>query len=124
MTDSLAHSINHRSIEVIDSMFHNIDFRFDSLKINIERPSQFAETPEIISLTATKGRIIDRRRAFRDSVDAFNQLDSVAYHLSADNTSTQHSATTSVYNPPDGSAIAVVVLIIAGILLFNLHKKF
>lgn len=122
-TDSLAHSEHHRSISVIDSVVRNIDFSFDTLKINIERPVEYAEAPEIIRLTATRGRVIDRRRAHRDSVEAFNRRDTVAYHQSAAESSTEHSATTRLYNPPDGTAVLVIALVIAGILFFVFYRK-
>ena len=122
-TDSLAHSEHHRSIVVIDSVVRNIDFSFDTLKINIERPVQFAEAPEIVRLTAVRGRVIDRRSAQRDSVEDFNRLDTVAYHQSAAETSTEHSATTRLYNPPDGTAVLIIALVIAGILFYVLYRK-
>lgn len=122
-TDSLAHSEHHRSIAVIDSVVRNIDFSFDTLKINIERPVEYAEAPEIIRLTATRGRVIDRRRAHRDSVEAFNRRDTVAYHQSAAESSTEHSATTRLYNPPNGTAVLVIALVIAGILFFVFYRK-
>ncbi len=122
-TDSLAHSEHHRSIAVIDSVVRNIDFSFDTLKINIERPVEYAEAPEIIRLTATKGRVIDRRSAYRDSVEAFNRLDTVAYHQSAAESSTEHSATTRLYNPPDGIAVLAIALVIAGILFYVFYRK-
>ena len=122
-TDSLAHSEHHRTIAVIDSVVRNIDFSFDTLKINIERPVQYAEAPEIIRLTATKGRVIDRRSSQRDSVEAFNRLDTVAYHQSAAESSTEHSATTRLYNPPDGTAVLVIALVIAGILFYVFYRK-
>ena len=121
--DSLAHSEHHRTIAVIDSVVRNIDFSFDTLKINIERPVQYAEAPEIIRLTATKGRVIDRRSAHRDSVEAFNRLDTVAYHQSAAESSTEHSATTRLYNPPDGTAVLIIALVIAGILFYVFYRK-
>ena len=46
--DSVARSEHHRTIAVIDSAIRNIDFSFDTLKINIERPVEYAEAPEII----------------------------------------------------------------------------
>lgn len=122
-TDSLAHSEHHRTMAVIDSIVRNIDFSFDTLKINIERPVQYAETPEIIRLTATRGRVIDRRSAHRDSVEAFNRLDTVAYHQSAAESSTEHSATTRLYNPPDSTAVLVIALVIAGILFYVFYRK-
>ena len=78
--DSVARSEHHRTIAVIDSIVRNIDFSFDTLKINIERPVEYAEAPQIIRLTAIRGRVIDKRRVHRDSVEAYNQLDTVAYH--------------------------------------------
>lgn len=122
-TDSLAHSEHHRSIVVIDSVVRNIDFSFDTLKINIERPVQFAEAPEIVRLTAVRGRVIDRRSAHRDSVEAFNRLDTVAYRQSAAESSTEHSATTRLYNPPDGTSVLVIALVIAGILFYVFYRK-
>ena len=122
--DSVARSEHHRTIAVIDSIVRNIDFSFDTLKINIERPSVIAEQPpEIIRVTATKGRVIDRRRVYRDSVETFNQLDTVAYKKSAAEASTEHTATTRLYNPPDGTAVAVVALIIAGVLIYLFLRK-
>ena len=122
-TDSLAHSEHHRTIAVIDSMVRNIDFSFDTLKINIERPVQYAEAPEIIRLTATKGRVIDRRSAHRDSVEAFNRLDTVAYRQSAAESSTEHSATTRLYNPPDGTATVIITILVIGGLIYVFYRK-
>ena len=125
--DSVARSEHHRSIAVIDSVIRNIDFSFDTLKINIERPYSLGDSvacqPEIIRIKAVKGRVIDRRRVHRDSVEAFNRLDTVAYHQSTDETSTEHSATTRLYNPPDGTAVLIIALIIAGVLFFVFYRK-
>ena len=122
-TDSLAHSEHHRTIAVIDSAIRYSDFSFDTLKINIERPVEYAEAPEIIRLTATRGRVIDRRRVHRDSVEAFNRLDTVAYHQSAAEASTEHTATTRLYNPPDGTMVLVIALVIAGVLFYVFYRK-
>ena len=122
-TDSLAHSEHHRTIAVIDSAMRHIDFSFDTLKINIERPVEYAEAPEIIRLTAVRGRVIDQRRAHRDSVEAFNRLDTVAYHQSAAEASTEHSATTRLYNPPDGTLTSVLAILIAGVLIYLFYRK-
>lgn len=121
--DSVARSEHHRTIAVIDSAIRNIDFSFDTLKINIERPVEYAEAPEVIRLTATRGRVIDRRRVNRDSVEAFNRLDTVAYHQSAAEASTEHTATTRLYNPPDGTAVLIIALFIAGVLFFVCYRK-
>lgn len=125
--DSVARSEHHRTIAIIDSVIRNIDFSFDTLKINIERPYSIGDTvacqPEIIRIKAVKGRVIDRRRVHKDSVEAFNRLDTVAYHQSAAETSTEHTATTRLYNPPDGTAVMIIALIIAGILFFVCYRK-
>ena len=122
-SDSIARSEHHRTIAVIDSAIRNIDFSFDTLKINIERPVEYAEAPEIIRLTPTRGRVIDRRRAHSDSVEAFNRLDTVAYHQSAAEASTEHTATTRLYNPPDGTMVLVIALVIAGVLFYVCYRK-
>lgn len=122
-TDSLAHSEHHRTIAVIDSAMRHIDFSFDTLKINIERPVKYAEAPEIIRVTATKGRVIDKRRVHRDSVEAYNQLDTVAYHQSAAEASTEHTATTRLYNPPDGTAVAIITILVIGCLIYVFYRK-
>lgn len=121
--DSVARSEHHRTIAVIDSAIRNIDFSFDTLKINIERPVQYAETPEVIRLTATKGRVIDRRSVHRDSVEAFNRLDTVAYHQSAAETSTEHTDTTRLYNPPDGTAAVIITILVIGCLIYVFYRK-
>lgn len=125
--DSIARSEHHRTIAVIDSAIRNIDFSFDTLKINIERPYSIGDTvaclPEIIRIKAVKGRVIDRRRVHRDSVEAFNRLDTVAYRQSAAETSTEHTATTRLYNPPDGTAVLIIALVIASILFYVFYRK-
>lgn len=121
--DSVARSEHHRTIAVIDSAIRNIDFSFDTLKINIERPVQYAEAPEVIRLTATKGRVIDRRSVHRDSVEDFNRLDTVAYHQSAAETSTEHTATTRPYNPPDGTAAVIITILVIGCLIYVFYRK-
>ena len=121
--DSVVQSEHHRTIAVIDSAIRNIDFSFDTLKINIERPVQYAEAPEVIRLTATKGRVIDRRSVHRDSVEVFNRLDTVAYHQSAAETSTEHTATTRLYNPPDGTAAVIITILVIGCLIYVFYRK-
>lgn len=125
--DSIARSEHHRTIAVIDSAIRNIDFSFDTLKINIERPYSIGDTvacqPEIIRIKAVRGRVIDRRRVHRDSVEAFNRLDTVAYHQSAAETSTEHTATTRLYNPPDGTATVIITILVIGGLIYVFYRK-
>ena len=125
--DSVARSEHHRTIAVIDFAIRNIDFSFDTLKINIERPYSIGDTvacqSEIIRIKAVKGRVIDRRRVLRDSVEAFNRLDTVAYRQSAAETSTEHTATTRLYNPPDGTASVIITILVIGCLIYVFYRK-
>lgn len=121
--DSVARSEHHRTIAVIDSAIRSTSFDFDTLEVCVERPSAYAEKPEVIRLKAVKGRVINQRRVHKDSVEAFNRLDTVAYRQSAAETSTEHTATTRLYNPPDGTAVMIIALIIAGILFFVCYRK-
>lgn len=125
--DSVARSEHHRTIAVIDSAIRNIDFSFDTLKINIERPYSIGDTvacqSEIIRIKAVKGRVIDRRRVNKDSVEAFNRLDTVAYRQSAAETSTEHTATTRLYNPPDGTAAVIITILVIGCLIYVFYRK-
>ncbi len=139
--DSIARSAHHRTIVCIDSAVHCLNFDFDTLNVEIQRPSSsVCDKPEfwckrvqngsslpvmpsaaqnapceIIRLKAVRGRVIDQRRVHRDSLEVCNRLDTVAYHQSAAETSTEHSATTRLYNPPDGTLlIGLAIVIIAG----------
>ena len=81
--DSIARSEHHRTIAVIDSAIRSTSFDFDTLEVSVERPTAYAEKPEVIRLKAVRGRVINQRRVHRDSVEAFNRLDTVAYRQSA-----------------------------------------
>lgn len=121
--DSVARSEHHRTIAVIDSAIRSTSFDFDTLEVCVERPSAYAEKPEVIRLKAVKGRVIDRRRVHRDSVEAFNRLDTVAYRQSAAESSTEHTATTRLYNPPDGTATVIITILVIGGLIYVFYRK-
>ena len=122
-TDSLAHSEHHRTIAVIDSITRSTSFDFDTLEVVVERPSSVGEAPEVIRLKAVKGRVIDRQQMFRDSVEAYNSLDTVAYKQSAVESSTEHSATTRLYSPPNGTAAVIITIIVIGVLIWLFYRK-
>lgn len=121
--DSVARSEHHRSIAVIDSITRSTSFDFDTLEVTVERPTSLADAPEIIRLKAIKGRVIDRRRVFRDSVEAYNSLDTVAYKQSAIEASTEHTATTRLYNPPNGTAAVIITILVIGVLIWLFYRK-
>lgn len=121
--DSIARSEHHRTIATIDSMMRSTSFDFDTLEVQIERPTAYAEKPEVIRLKAVKGRVMDKRRVQRNQVEAYNQLDTVAYKKSAAEASTEHTATTRLYNPPDGTAVAIITILVIGCLIYVFYRK-
>lgn len=121
--DSVARSEHHRTIATIDSMMRSTSFDFDTLEVQVERPTAYAEKPEVIRLKAVKGRVIDKRRVERNQVEAYNQLDTVAYKKSAAEASTEHTATTRLYNPPNGTAVAIITILVIGCLIYVFYRK-
>lgn len=121
--DSVARSEHHRTIATIDSMMRSTSFDFDTLEVQVERPTAYAEKPEVIRLKATKGRVIDQRRVQRNQVEAYNQLDTVTYKKSAAEASTEHTATTRLYNPPNGTAVAIITILVIGCLIYVFYRK-
>lgn len=124
--DSVIRSEHHRTIALRDSVMHSIHFNFDTLNIEIQRPlSSLGSCPSaIIRLKATKGRVIDRRSVQRESVEVTSRIDTATYHHATAETSTGHTATTRLYNPPDGNVIiAFALLIIAAGLILYVRKQ-
>ena len=121
--DSVARSEHHRPIATIDSLMRSTTFGFDTLEVQVERPTAYAEKPEVIRLKATKGRVIDQRRVQRNQVEAYNQLDTVAYKKSAAEASTEHTAITRLYNPPNGTAVAIITILVIGCLIYVFYRK-
>ena len=121
--DSVARSEHHRTITTIDSLMRSTSFDFDTLEVQVERPTAYAEKPEVIRLKATKGRVKDQRRVQRNQVEAYNQLDTVAYKKSAAEASTEHTATTRLYNPPNGTAVAIITILVIGCLIYVFYRK-
>jgi len=98
-------------------------FDFDTLEVQVERPTAYAEKPKVIRLKAVKGRVIDKRRVERNQVEAYNQLDTVAYKKSAAEASTEHTATTRLYNPPNGTTVAIITILVIGCLIYVFYRK-
>lgn len=121
--DSVARSEHHRTIASIDSMMRSTSFDFDTLEVRVERPTEYAEKPEVIRLKAIKGRVIDSRKLQHNQVEHYNRLDTVAYKQSAVESSAEHSATTRLYNPPDGTAMFIITILVIGGLLYVFYRK-
>lgn len=121
--DSIARSEHHRTIASIDSLMRSTSFDFDTLEVRVERPTAYAEVPEVIRLKAVKGRVIDSRKLEHNQVEHYNRLDTVAYKQSAVESSAEHSATTRLYNPPDGTAMFIITILVIGGLLYVFYRK-
>lgn len=115
--DSVSVSNLAHSLSLSGSEHHSFDFSFDSIEVCIERQSSAALMPEVVKLKVANGRIVDRKDSQRDSIAIYNTVDSVAYKASSAISSAEHSASTSVYNPPNATiliflaAICLIVLI-------------
>ncbi len=125
-TDSIARSEHHQSTATLDSMMQCVDFSFDSLTINIEQPVEYADRPLLTRITATKGRWLNNRVLNHNQVVNYNRLDTVAYKIANTESSANHSASTRGYNPPNGTVVASIALIIAAVLflLYLLLRKY
>lgn len=123
LVDSVARVEHHRTIATIDSVIRLTSFDFDTLEVSVERPVAYAEKSEIVRLRAVKGRVIDSRKLEHNQVEDYNRKDTVAYKQSMVESSSEHSATTRLYNPPSGTAILVVAIVIAGGVVYLFLRK-
>lgn len=123
LVDSVARVEHHRTIATIDSVIRQTSFDFDTLEVRVERPVAYAEKSEIVRLRAVKGRVIDSRKLEHNQVEDYNRKDTVAYKQSMVESSSEHSATTRLYNPPSGTAILVVAIVIAGGVVYLFLRK-
>ena len=123
LTDSISSSASHRSMLVVDSLATQLDFSFDTLRVHIERPVAYAERPEVIRMTAVRGRVSDSRRTSRDSVEIFNARDTVAFHQSSADTKTEVKSTTRVMDPPSQSHSFLLISFAMCILVFLYLRK-
>ena len=96
------------------------NFDFDTLTISVER--QVATIPEIIRLKAVKGSVSKNNTQYQAITETHNRLDTLAYKMSTSEQTTEHSATTRIYDPPNASGL-VLLLIIAAIAYFYIHRK-
>ena len=123
LVDSVARVEHHRTIATIDSVIRQTSFDFDTLEVQVERPVAYAEKPEIIRLKAIKGRVIDSRKLKHNQVEDYNRKDTVAYKQSMVESSSEHSATTRLYNPPSGTAVMIIAIVIAGVVVYLFLRK-
>lgn len=131
-TDSVAASLASGYFLRIDTAMRRINFDFDTLDITIERHASdaalsSASPEETVRIRAVGGKIADRRRQTRNAIAGYNRLDTVAYRHASATSRAEHTATTSVAEPPDTTriilTIAALILIVSGIALYLRRKR-
>lgn len=115
-TDSVASTAQSRTSATLDSMQRSIFFDFDTVKVQVEHPD------EVIRLTAIRGRVVQRQSAKRLDVVDTARHDTVAYHSSAGGSTTEHSAATQAYSPPNGTTIFIAILLILFLVFLYLRS--
>lgn len=126
-TDSVAASLASGYFLRIDTAMRRINFDFDTLDITIERHAadaalSAASPEETVRIRAVGGKIADRRRQTRNAIAGYNRLDTVAFRHASDNSHTEHTATTSVAEPPNTTliftALGCVLILVIGIFAY------
>ena len=124
--DSLRTTQTSGHILKIDTAIRRIDFAFDTLDITIERQVA-ADTVQRVRIRAVKGNVIDNRKQFANDIRGYNRLDSVAYKRSSATSRAEHTATTSIAEPPNTTliftAIGGVILLVLGVFAYIRLKR-
>lgn len=114
----------------IDTAMRRLSFTFDTLDITIHRhvpdvpdtPGTSAIPTETVRIRAVGGHIADRRKQIRDDIAGYNRLDTVAYRHASATSRTEHTATTSVAEPPDTTRIILtlgcVIILVIGVFAY------
>lgn len=116
-TDSTASIRTSGYILKVDTALRRINFAFDTLDIAIERQVA-ADTTHRVRIRAVKGSVIDNRKQIVNDIEGYNRLDTVAYKRATATSHTEHTATTSVADPPNTTLIftalgTVIILVIS-----------
>jgi len=105
----------------IDTALRRINFAFDTLDIAIERQVA-ADTVHRVRIRAVKGSVIDNRKQIVNDIEGYNRLDTVAYKRATATSRTEHTATTSVAEPPNTTliftALGCVIILVIGIFAY------
>lgn len=131
-TDSTASVRTYGYIHRIDTAMRRLTFSFDTLDITIQRhaPDTLGSTAiptETVRIRAVGGHITDRRKQIRDDIAGYNRLDTVAYHRATATSRAEHTATTSVADPPNTTliftALGCVIALVIGVFAYLRHRK-
>lgn len=124
--DSLRTTQTSGHIHKIDTAIRRINFAFDTLDITIERQVA-ADTAQRVRIRAVKGNVIDKRKQFANDIRGYNRLDSVAYKRSSATSRAEHTATTSIAEPPNTTliftAIGGVIILVLGVFAYFRLKR-
>lgn len=105
----------------IDTVLRRINFVFDTLDIAIERKVA-ADTTEKVRIRAVKGSVIDNRKQIVNDIEGYNRLDTVAYKRATATNRAEHTATTSVAEPPNTTLIftvlGCVIILVIGVFAY------
>lgn len=130
--DSVAATVASAHNLRIDSAMRHINFDFDTLEITIERYAPDTATcaaalNETVRIRAVGGRLADRRKQIRNDIAGYNRLDTVAYRHASATSRAEHTATTSVAEPPDTTriflALGTLVIIVSGIFIYLRRRR-
>lgn len=119
--DSLARSASHRTTLRLDSLVLSQSFAFDTLTISVER--QVADTTEIVRLKAVKGQVLSHRKQHMLDREAHQRLDTVAFRVASHTAEAEHTASTSVYDPPNTTGLLLLAILLLGALAYFLIRK-
>lgn len=131
-TDSVAASLASGYFLRIDTAMRRINFDFDTLDITIERHAadaalSAASPEETVRIRAVGGKIADCRKQIRDDIAGYNRLDTVAYHRATATSRAEHTATTSVAEPPNTTliftALGTVIILVIGVFAYLRRRK-
>ena len=82
---------------------------------------------ETVRIRAVGGRLTDRRKQIRNDITGYNRLDTVAYRHASATSRAEHTATTSIAEPPDTTriflALGTLVIIVSGIFIYLRRRR-
>nr|DAN52460.1 MAG TPA: hypothetical protein [Caudoviricetes sp.] len=131
-TDSTASIRTSGYTHRIDTAMRRLSFTFDTLDITIHRyvPDTLGSTAtptETVRIRAVGGHVADRRKQIRDDIAGYNRLDTVAYHRATATSRAEHTATTSVAEPPNTTliftALGTVIILVIGVFAYLRRRK-
>lgn len=121
--DSIAVKAHTGSTALFDSLWHSHNFTFDTLSVELLSIPTEGDTPVQVRLRAVRGSISADSREMQCHIETHNTLDTVAYkRVSTENTEEQ-TETVRAIAPANGTAIAIAAMLLFGIAIFVIARK-